>query len=249
MQYATPGTPSNALNLVGTGGAVTLGNVAAGTLSATSTQAVNGSQLSQRIASSGATNTTNLNTLGTTTAAALGGGATYSAATGITGLSYTLNGSAATYTDVVSGEQAIANGAAGPLQYATPGTPSNALNLVGTGGAVTLGNVAAGTLSSTSTQAVNGSQLYSVATNTATNATNLSTLGTTTAAALGGGASYSASTGITGLELHAQRFGEHLHQCCRRRAGYRQWRCRPVAICHARHAIERAQSASAPAAP
>ena len=56
----------------------------------------------------------------------------------------------------------------GPVQYATPGTPSNTLNLYGTGsGAVTLGNVAAGTLSSTSTQAVNGSQLFTTNSNVA----------------------------------------------------------------------------------
>lgn len=142
---------------------MTLGNVAAGTLSAISTQAVNGSQLFATNASIAA-NSANLNTLGTTTASALGGGATYSAATGITGLSYMLYGSAVSYTDVVSSVQALANGAAGPLQYATPGTPSNALNLVGAGGPVVLGNVADGAISATSTQAVNGSQLFSLQT-------------------------------------------------------------------------------------
>ena len=47
-------------------------------------------------------------------------------------------------------------------------TPTNKVNLVGTGGPVTLGNVAAGTLNATSTEAVNGSQLYKAANSAAT---------------------------------------------------------------------------------
>ena len=47
-------------------------------------------------------------------------------------------------------------------------TPTNKVNLVGTGGPVTLGNVAPGTLSATSTDAVNGSQLHKTANSTAT---------------------------------------------------------------------------------
>ena len=67
---------------------------------------------------------------------------------------------------------AVANGGVGPVQYseaATPitpngGTPTNDLTLVGaTAGPVGLHNVAAGTVSATSTDAVNGSQLYAVA--------------------------------------------------------------------------------------
>ncbi|MCJ2012322.1 beta strand repeat-containing protein [Methylobacterium sp. J-076] len=135
------------------GAARQIQNVAAGAVTATSTDAVNGSQLFSVA--------TNVNSVGTGAATAIGGGAAYNAATGtFTGPSYGLNGSGATYTNAVSGIQAIASGAAGPVQYATPGTPSNGLNLVGTGGAVALGNVATGTLSATSTQAVNGSQLF-----------------------------------------------------------------------------------------
>jgi autotransporter adhesin len=124
-----------------------------------STDAVNGSQLYAVALNSG--------TLGTTTAAAIGGGATYAATTGITEPSYALNGSSVTYTNVVSGEQALASGGAGPVQYSTPGTPSNAVNLVGTGGAVTLGNVAAGVVAGGSSQAVNGGQLFGTATSVA----------------------------------------------------------------------------------
>ncbi|UHC15871.1 hypothetical protein LRS73_25850 [Methylobacterium currus] len=164
-------------------------NVAPGTIGAGSTDAVNGQQLftvSQQAANG-------VNALGTATAAAIGGGATYNAATNsISGLNYGLNGSQAAYTDALSGLQAMASGAAGPIQYATPGTPGNALNLVGVGGAVSLGNVAAGALTATSTDAVNGAQLF--ATNQiAANA------GYAVATALGGGASYASATGtLTG---------------------------------------------------
>ncbi|WP_167745641.1 YadA-like family protein [Eikenella corrodens] len=61
-----------------------------------------------------------------------------------------------------------------PMTYVDPAgnptsTPSNKVNLVGdaAGGPVTLGNVAPGTLSATSTEAVNGSQLYATNQNVA----------------------------------------------------------------------------------
>ncbi len=66
----------------------------------------------------------------------------------------------------------VAHGGVGPVQYsdaATPttpdgGVPSNELTLVGAApGAVGLHDVAAGSVSATSTDAVNGSQLYAVA--------------------------------------------------------------------------------------
>ena len=52
-------------------------------------------------------------------------------------------------------------------------TPSNKVNLVGTGGPVTLGNVAAGAVNATSTDAVNGSQLFATNQNVANNAVNI----------------------------------------------------------------------------
>ena len=63
------------------------------------------------------------------------------------------------------------------------------------GTAQKLTNLAAGTLSGTSTDAVNGSQLFATNTNVGTNATNLANLGTSTASALGGGATYNSTTG------------------------------------------------------
>ena len=65
-----------------------------------------------------------------------------------------------------------------PMTYVdtagTPATtPSNKVNLVGTGGPVTLGNVAAGAVNATSTDAVNGSQLFATNQNVANNAANI----------------------------------------------------------------------------
>ena len=65
-----------------------------------------------------------------------------------------------------------------PMTYVdtagTPATtPSNKVNLVGTGGPVTLSNVAAGAVNATSTDAVNGSQLFATNQNVANNAANI----------------------------------------------------------------------------
>jgi trimeric autotransporter adhesin len=132
----------------GTGGSPgapqVLGNVAAGVLSSTSNQAVNGSQLN-------ATNNT-VSTLDTQ----------------VNNLTNDLN-----------------HGATGPIQQST--TPDT-LTLVAPGGTAanpgapqTLTNVGPGALNPNSTDAVNGSQLY--------------TTGTSTAAALGGGATFNPATG------------------------------------------------------
>jgi autotransporter adhesin len=142
---------------VGTAGAPRqIQNVAAGVISGTSTDAINGSQLYSV--------TTGVNNLGSSTATALGGGSTYNSVLGTV--------SAPTYQ--VIGGTATTVGAAitniitqGPVQYAdatgaaTPYTPSNTVTLVGaTADPVTLTNVAPGAISPTSTDAVNGSQLY-----------------------------------------------------------------------------------------
>ena len=187
---------------VGTAGATRqVQNVAAGAVNAASTDAINGSQLYAVALNAG--------TLGATTAAAIGGGATYASTSGITGPSYALNGSSVTYSNVVSGEQALASGGAGPVQYSTPGTPSNAVNLVGTGGAVTLGNVAAGTVAATSTQAINGGQLYGTASSIASalgGGAGVNTNGTVSAPAYQvGGASYNnVGSAISALQSNTQ---------------------------------------------
>lgn len=124
-------TTKTTITLGGAGG-TTITNVKAGALTTTSTDAVNGSQL----------NATNTNVTNNTTA--------------ITNL-----------------QNNISNGSVGPVQYsdaATPTTPnggvkSNDLTLVGanTAAPVALHNVAAGAVNATSTDAVNGSQLFAAA--------------------------------------------------------------------------------------
>ena len=113
------------------GTAPVITGLSAGTLSATSTDAVNGAQLFATDAR------------------------VTSATTAISNL--TTN---------------IANGAVGPVRYADPGTPTvpnggtptNALTLVGAAaGPVSLHNVAAASLNPTSTDAVNGAQVYTLA--------------------------------------------------------------------------------------
>jgi autotransporter adhesin len=154
------GTPTQDLTLVGAAaGPVTLNNVAAGALTPTSNQAVNGSQI---------------NTLGASIANNLGGGSVFDTATGgVTNPTYNVYGT--TQTTVGGAITALQND--GPVQYTNTstgttgngGTPTNYLTLIGGGvGPVTLNNVAAGAINATSTQAVNGSQLY--ATNQAINA-------------------------------------------------------------------------------
>ncbi|MFE0757976.1 YadA-like family protein, partial [Inquilinus sp. NPDC058860] len=116
-------TPTSTVSVGAVGAERTITNVAAGRLSETSTDAINGSQLF-------ATNT----------------------AVNILGIQ-------------------IGNGGIGPVQYSNPDTPTTPnggvptfdLTLVGKGsGPVTLHNVAPGLVSKTSTDAINGSQLYGV---------------------------------------------------------------------------------------
>jgi autotransporter adhesin len=199
---ATGGT---SLTVAGTDGNRTITGVAAGAVAASSSDAVNGSQLhavktvadgalqrsggtmtgaldmgSNRItnvaapvaagdaankgyvdgvAASAAATTASL---GQSAAAGLGGGSTYNAGTGqISAPTYTVGGQA--YHDVGS-----ALGASNLLavQYVADaaGQPTNAVRLTGNGGGqpVSITNLAKGAVTATSTDAVNGSQLYTV---------------------------------------------------------------------------------------
>jgi trimeric autotransporter adhesin len=141
---ANPGVPSNDVTLVGAiaGTPVALHNVAAGALTATSTDAVNGAQL----------NATNIAVAGNSAA--------------ITNLT---------------------NGTAGLVQQ-TGGAPGNGgitvaaatggttVNFAGTTGARTLQGVAAGAVTATSTDAVNGAQLSATNGAVATTAAGLTAL-------------------------------------------------------------------------
>lgn len=141
------GAPTAVIDLMkgGTIAATKVSGLAAGTISSASTDAVNGSQL--------------LST-GNTLAAALGGSASFNAATGaFTAPSYNVGGvvrqdvgSALAATNALS-VQYTANGAGSP-------TASIDLTKGNTLGAATVSGVAPGALSSGSTQAVNGAQLF-----------------------------------------------------------------------------------------
>ncbi|QMW21895.1 hypothetical protein [Sandaracinobacteroides saxicola] len=146
---------STARNLVtlNPGGSVStrITNLAAGTLSATSTDAVNGSQLF-------ATNnnvTTAQNTANAAqTAAAAAQTTANTAQTNVTNLSNGINAGTVGLVQQVGG--APGSGAL-TVGAATGGT---VVNLTGTAGTRTLTGVSAGALSATSTDAVNGSQLF-----------------------------------------------------------------------------------------
>ncbi len=179
--------------------AVVLGNVAAGTLGATSLEAVNGSQL---FATN--TNVTNTNTALTNLTTNISNGgigavqysnaatpttpnggvptndvALVGATAGPVGLHNVADGVVATgSTDAVNGGQLasvsgqVSGLSALAVQYDDIGRSRITLGGAGTGAApVVIGNVAAGTLGATSTEAVNGSQLFA----TNTNVTNLTT--------------------------------------------------------------------------
>ncbi|OLF54800.1 hypothetical protein BTN82_07270 [Pseudomonas chlororaphis] len=157
-------------------------NVAAGQVSASSTDAINGSQLF-------GTNTalttlgTQTTTLGTTTASTMGGGASYSPATGLTGFSQPINGISTSgavgpttaQTSVAGALSAlntdVVNTANIAVKYDAAGSNTITLGAIGGGGGpaggVTITNLAPGILSASSTDAVNGSQLF--ATNEAVN--------------------------------------------------------------------------------
>ncbi|SIO72555.1 Autotransporter adhesin [Burkholderia sp. GAS332] len=131
-------------------------NVAAG---GADTDAVNVSQLKSEATKS--------NAIGANTASALGGGSTYNATTGaITGTTYNVAGEV----------QHDVGSALAALNSAT-------VQFNGTGGAADvknkkIENVAAGTLSSASTDAMNGSQLYATNQDVAKNAGDISTIDT-----------------------------------------------------------------------
>ena len=170
VQYDT--TARDRVTLGGANG-TTLTNVAAGTISATSTDAVNGAQL----------NATNVNVANNTTA--------------ITNLTGAVNTISTSVTNL--GDQ-VANGAIGPVQYSNPDTPTtpnggvrtNDLTLVGAApGAVALHNVGNGSISAGSTDAVNGGQIYGLTTtvaNAVTYTTNAQGNRTNTVNLVGGNA-------------------------------------------------------------
>ncbi|VBI28547.1 YadA family autotransporter adhesin [Burkholderia pseudomallei] len=172
-------------------------NVAPGVISASSTDAINGSQL---YAVAGG-----VDNLGQSVASALGGSAAYNVANGqITGTSFVIQGASyttvndafaavdtaitANRTQLVELTTGITDGTIGLLQQ-TGGAPGNGtlmlgaqtggttVNIAGTAGTRQLTGLAPGAVSATSTDAVTGAQLYA-ATQTASAGWNLATSAT-----------------------------------------------------------------------
>ena len=171
-------TPSNKVNLVGgtAGSPVTLGNVAPGTLSATSTEAVNGSQLyatNQNVAKGinfGGTTGSNNYQLGDTinvkgdsniTSTTVNGGVQL-------GLNPNLNVTSVTATDA-AGNQTVTNGGGVTITPVAGGNPVSLTTGGLNNGGNKITNVAPGEISATSTDAVNGSQLHNAINNSVGN--------------------------------------------------------------------------------
>ncbi|MDN7935022.1 YadA-like family protein [Burkholderia metallica] len=169
-------TDGAAVNFTGTAGARKLTGVNAGIVSATSKDAVNGSQL---------------HGVSDSVASAIGGGSVVNTDGSISAPSFTLgDGSGGTTTvrsvggavanldgrvttnegDIASLADQIGNGTVGLVQQAGAGaditvgasTDGAAVNFTGTAGARKLTGVDAGAVTASSTDAVNGSQLYGV---------------------------------------------------------------------------------------
>ncbi|GAA4028151.1 hypothetical protein GCM10022281_03690 [Sphingomonas rosea] len=186
LQAVAAAIPQNAVTYtdatqatVALGGAAgtTITNVAPGAVTATSTDAVNGAQLyatNQQVAA----NTTAIANLSgqvttNTTAIANLSGAVTSNTTAITNLSGQVTANTTAITNLQTAVSVLTVTGGSPVQYSDPGSPTvpnggmptNDVTIVGaTAGPVTVHNVAAGSVSTTSTDAVNGAQLN--ATNT-----------------------------------------------------------------------------------
>lgn len=187
LSYGFAGTaPASMLSVGSLGHERVIANLAAGQISATSTDAVNGSQLhatNQAVETLGgqvANNTTNITNLqqsisngtiglvqqtGGSNGAITVGGATGGTSIDVSGTSgpRTVSGVAAgvAATDAVNVaqlESAILAASSGGIKYDDASQKSVTFN--NGGSATTLANVAAGNVSATSSDAVNGSQLY-----------------------------------------------------------------------------------------
>ncbi|WP_321892005.1 ESPR-type extended signal peptide-containing protein [Paraburkholderia tropica] len=173
---------------------VALTNIKAGTLSSTSTDAVNGAQLyaiDRKITSSSLhylsvnsdTSFSNFNNDGATGAQAIALGAN-AAASGIDGIAIGRNAHAADNGSIALGADAktapvvaTTEATIGDNDYAFAGVaPVGTLSIGDVGAERTITNVAAGRLSADSTDAVNGSQLFSTIQETSANTTTINNL-------------------------------------------------------------------------
>ncbi|MEQ0773344.1 ESPR-type extended signal peptide-containing protein [Paraburkholderia tropica] len=179
---------------VGSSTPVALTNIKAGTLSSTSTDAVNGAQLyaiDRKITSSSLhylsvnsdTSYSNFNNDGATGAQAIALGAN-AAAVGIDGIAIGRNAHAADNGSIALGADAktapvvaTTEATIGDNDYAFAGVaPVGTLSIGDVGAERTLTNVAAGRLSADSTDAATGSQLFSTIQETSANTTTINNL-------------------------------------------------------------------------
>ena len=176
----------------GVTGGTRLTNLQQGVLSATSTDAVNGSQLD-------ATNTevSNIYDLGTKYFQANSTGAG-SSALGLDSVAAGPGAIANNPDDVALGANSVTAAAhAGTQAFfggTAAGTASSVLSIGTAGSERQIQNVAPGVLAATSTDAVNGSQLYSVV-------SGMNVLGGSVATSLGGGSVYDSTTGALTTDL------------------------------------------------
>ncbi len=193
-------TPTSVVSVGAAGGERQVTNVAAGVVSASSTDAINGSQLYAV--------GTALNTAATGLANALGGGASVAADGTVTGPTYNIAGGTQTNVgqalSALDGQVAgLANGTSGIVQQAggAPGagqisvggtTGGTSVSVAGTSGDRVLTGVADGSLAAGSKDAVNGGQLTAVQ---AAAAATSASIGNSVAANLGGGSAYDPATG------------------------------------------------------
>nr|WP_255581998.1 YadA-like family protein [Cupriavidus sp. AU9028] len=186
-------TPASTLSIGSVGAERTITNVAAGRLSSTSTDAVNGSQLyaTNTQVTQNTTDITNLsNTIGDINN---GAGIKYfhanstlpdSQAIGVDSVAIGPNAVASNAGDIALGAGSVTAAAVGTAGATIGGNaytfaganPASTLSIGSVGAERTITNVAAGRLSSTSTDAVNGSQLYATNTQVTQNTTDIDNL-------------------------------------------------------------------------
>ncbi|MFL9933826.1 YadA-like family protein [Paraburkholderia sp. RL18-103-BIB-C] len=192
VTYDSPAHDSVTLGGTGASAPVALHNVAAGTVNASSTDAVNGGQLYANSAS---------------VAAGLGGGSTVNADGTVSAPSYSVGGTTVgnvgdaitnidgrttqNTTDITNVQNQLADGSIGLVQQdattrnITVGkdTDGTVVNVAGTAGNRTVTGVAAGAVNASSVDAINGSQLYGAS--------------SSVASALGGGSTVNADGTIS----------------------------------------------------
>ena len=176
--------PASTVSVGNAGGERTITNVAAGRLSATSTDAVNGSQLAATNEEVTALDT-RVDTLGAGTASAFGGGARYNPATGqVTAPTYSVGGTnvnnvgdalknidgrtTTNTTNITNLGDQLNNGTIGLVQQdptsknitVAKTKDGSRVEFAGTAGNRVLTGVAKGAVSAASVEAINGSQLF-----------------------------------------------------------------------------------------